>query len=134
MLHGREVGQAQGAARPQLCTDMSQPYCCLHPQRPAGGPASSSLAQKHPIVHLVCRMSAAAIMLWMPLHQAPVLRGDGAVVGSHDCSPPAALFMLSSGSQAPSPLAAASAASSAAQLHVLRWVSHVLGLLPSGEP
>jgi hypothetical protein len=45
-----------------------------------------------------------------------VLQGDGAVVGSQDCSPPAALFMLSSGSQAPSPLAAASAASSAAHV------------------
>lgn len=42
-------------------------------------------------------------------------RESGVVLGSHDCSPPAAFFMLSSGSQAPSALDAASAASWAAR-------------------
>ena len=47
VLHGREVGQAQGAARPQLCKDMSQVCCCTQYRHPAGGLAFC-IAQKHP--------------------------------------------------------------------------------------
>ena len=124
MLHGREVGQAQGAARPQLCKGMSQVRLQAH--------LHSYVAQKH--YPCMLNVSRCITLRMYMLHQLPGLRGDGALVGSQDCNPPAAFFMLSRGSQAPSPLAAASAASSAAQSHMLEALRRCAGALPSDQP